>query len=73
MTKKIKVLTLGDHPLMPSGVGIQSKYIFEALLDSGKFQILSFGGAVKHHDYNPTRTDKYGEDWTIYPVDGYDL
>ena len=71
MTKKIKVLTLGDHPLMPSGVGIQSKYIFESLLNSGKFQIVSFGGAVKHQNYEPTRTDKYGEDWTIYPVDGY--
>ena len=71
MTKKIKVLTLGDHPLMPSGVGIQSRYIFEALLNSGKFQITSFGGAVKHQNYEPTRTDKYGEDWTIYPVDGY--
>jgi len=71
MTKKIKVLTLGDHPLLPSGVGIQSKYIIEALLDSEKFQVISFGGAVKHEDYNPSRTDKYGEDWTIFPVDGY--
>ena len=71
MTKKIKVLTLGDHPLLPSGVGVQSKYIFEALLDSGKFSIVSFGGAIKHPSYDPTRTDKYGEDWTIFPVDGY--
>ena len=71
MTNKIKVLTLGDHPLMPSGVGIQSRYIIEALLNSGKFQIISFGGAVKHQDYSPSRTDKYGEDWTIFPVDGY--
>ena len=25
--KKIKVLTLGDHPLSPSGVASQSKYM----------------------------------------------
>ena len=41
MTKKIKVLTLGDHPLSPSGVGTQSKNVFESLLKSGKFEILS--------------------------------
>ena len=39
--KKIKVLTLGDHPLSPSGVGTQTKYICEALLDSEKFEIIS--------------------------------
>ena len=71
MTKKIKVLTLGDHPLLPSGVGIQSKYIFEALLNSGKFQIVSLGGAVTHPNYDPMQTKKHGEDWTIFPVDGY--
>jgi glycosyltransferase involved in cell wall biosynthesis len=71
MSEKIKVLTLGDHPLLPSGVGIQSRYIIEALLDSGKFQVISFGGAVSHPNYDPSRTDKYGEDWTIFPVDGY--
>ena len=43
MTKKIKVLTLGDHPLSPSGVGTQSKYVFESLLRSGKFEALGNG------------------------------
>ena len=71
MTKKIKVLTLGDHPLLPSGVGIQSRYIFEALLNSGKFQVVSLGGAVTHPSYDPSQTKEYGEDWTIFPVDGY--
>jgi len=69
--KKIKVLTLGDHPLSPSGVGTQTKYICEALLDSGKFEILSLGGAIKHNNYNPIKVEKYGEDWKIIPVDGY--
>ena len=71
MNKKIKVLTLGDHPLSPSGVGSQTKYVCEALLRSGKFQILSLGGAIKHHDYRPVRVDEFKEDWTVVPVDNY--
>ena len=69
--KKIKILTLSDHPLLPSGVATQTKYIIEALLKTGKFTILSLGGAVKHNDYNPTKTQEYGDDWVIIPVDGY--
>jgi len=71
MTKKIKVLTLSDHPLSPSGVGTQTKYVIEALLNSGKFEVLSLGGAMKHKDYTPTAVDPWGEDWRIIPVDGY--
>jgi glycosyltransferase involved in cell wall biosynthesis len=69
--KKIKVLTLGDHPLSPSGVGTQSKLVFEALLKSGKFQILSLGGALKHRDYKPLQIEPWGEDFKIIPIDGY--
>ena len=69
--KKIKVLTLSDHPLSPSGVGIQTKYMIEALLRTGRYQVISFGGAVKHRKYNPTTTEEWGQDWIIYPVDGY--
>tara|TARA_Y100001937_G_scaffold119372_1_gene175035 strand:- start:1391 stop:2659 length:1269 start_codon:yes stop_codon:yes gene_type:complete len=71
MDKKIKVLTLSDMPLSPSGVGTQTRYMCEALLKSGKFQIRSFGGAIKHPKYDPIKTDQYGEDWIMYPVDGY--
>ena len=71
MTKKIKVLTLSDHPLSPSGVGTQTKYMCEALLNSGKFQIVSIGGAIKHQNYNPIRVEPFEDDWTIIPVDGY--
>ena len=71
MDKKIKVFTLGDMPLSPSGVGTQTRYICEALLKSGKFQIRSFGGAIKHPKYDPIKTDQYGDDWIMYPVDGY--
>ena len=71
MSEKIKVLTLSDHPLSPSGVGTQTKYVIEALLKTGKFQVVSIGGAVKHNDYTPTKTEEWKDDWTIYPVDGY--
>ena len=71
MNKKIKVLTLGDMPLSPSGVGTQTKYVCEALLKSGKFQIRSLGGAIKHQSYNPIKTEEWKDDWILYPVDGY--
>ena len=38
MTKKIKVLTLSDHPLSPSGVGTQTKYMIEGLLKTLTFR-----------------------------------
>ncbi len=66
--KKIKVLTISDHPLLPSGVGTQTKYVIDALVDSGKFQVVSLGGAVKHEVFDPI---KPREDWVIFPVDGY--
>lgn len=71
MSKKIKVLTLSDHPLSPSGVGTQTKYVIEALLKSGKFEVLSLGGAIKHQDYTARMVDPWGDDWKIIPVDGY--
>lgn len=68
MSKKIKIMTLGDHPLLPSGVGTQTKYMIEALVDSGKFNVFSLGGAIKHPNYNVMRVN---EDWSVLPVDGY--
>ena len=71
MEKKIKVLTISDMPLSPSGVGTQTKYMCEALLKSGKFTVRSLGGAVKHPKYDPVKTEEWGDDWIMYPVDGY--
>jgi len=71
MTTKTKILTLSDHPLSPSGVGTQTKYVCEALLKTGRYQIISLGGAIKHQDYTPKTVEPYGEDWKIIPVDGY--
>ena len=68
---KIKILTLSDHPLSPSGVGTQTKYFCESLLKTGRYSVVSLGGAIKHHKYDPITVDPYGEDWKIIPVDGY--
>ena len=69
--KKTKILVLSDHPLSPSGVGTQTKYMIEALLKTGRYQFLCLGGAMKHHDYTPVTVEPYGKDFTIVPVDGY--
>jgi len=69
--KKIKVLTISDHPLSPSGVGTQTKYFIVELLKTGRYSFVSLAGAIKHDDYNPTKTEDFKDDWIIYPVDGY--
>lgn len=70
-SKKIKIFTLSDHPFSPSGVGTQTRYMIEHLLRTGRYEFVSFGGAIKHADYTPAKTDEFGDDWVVYPVDGY--
>jgi len=70
-TKKIKVLTISDHPLSPSGVGTQTKYFIDSLIRTGKFEFISLGGAIKHENYQPVKTEEWKDDWVIYPVDAY--
>ena len=70
-TEKIKILTLSDHPLSPSGVGTQTKYVIESLLQTGRYKVISLGGAIKHEDYRPAFVHPYEQDWLIFPVDGY--
>ena len=67
---KIKVLTLGDHPSSPTGVGIQSRHTIEGLLATNKYSVVSLGGAIKHVNTNPVVTEQWGEDWKIFPVGG---
>jgi glycosyltransferase involved in cell wall biosynthesis len=71
MSEKIKVLVIADHPFAPSGVGTQTKYIIEALLETNRYSFVCFGGAVKHENYTPQKVDPWGGDWIIHPVDGY--
>ena len=71
MSDKITIFTISDHPLSPSGVGTQTKYIIEGMLKTGKYRFVSFGGAIKHDQHQPQKTEQWGEDWVIWPVDGY--
>lgn len=71
MTDKKKILVISDHPLAPSGVGTQTKYVIEALLNTGRYKVVCLGGAVKHKDYKPQKVEGWGDDWVIYPVKGY--
>jgi len=71
MTEKKKILVISDHPLAPSGVGTQTKYIIETLLKTGRYKFVCLGGAVAHKDYKPQRVTPFEEDWIIHPVKGY--
>ena len=69
--KKIKILTLSDHPLYYSGVGIQSRIFIESMLQTNKYEFISLGAGLEHDDYTPVRTEQYGDDWRIFPIKGY--
>ena len=69
--KKKKILVIADSPLVPSGVGTQTKYMIEGLLEKGGYSFVCLAGAIKHRDYTPQRVEPYPEDWIIHPVDGY--
>ncbi len=70
---KKKILTISDHPLIPSGVGTQTRYVIEGLLRTGKYRFHSWGAAIKHQDYRPQNVfpEIYKGDWIIWPIDGY--
>ncbi len=72
--KRKKILWLSDHPLVPSGVGIQAKYVISGLLRTEEYQFVCLGGAIKHPDYQPQMVgpDEFGQgNWIIHPVDGH--
>jgi glycosyltransferase involved in cell wall biosynthesis len=71
MSEKIKILTISDHPLVSSGVGTQTRYIIEGLLSTGRYSVRSLGAAIKHDDYRPQKVQEYGDDWIIFPINGY--
>jgi hypothetical protein len=45
--------------------------MIEAMLKTGKYQFICLGGAVKHNDYRVQKTQEWGDDFIIIPVDGY--
>ena len=59
---------LSDHPLSTSGVGTQSRWLVNGLINTGKYSFRCFGGAVKHDDYN---TITVNPDFIIKPTNGF--
>lgn len=70
---KKKIIWISDHPMVPSGVGTQSRLVIEGLLETGNYKFICLGGAIRHPDYTPQKIypEKYGDDWIVLPVDGY--
>jgi glycosyltransferase involved in cell wall biosynthesis len=68
MADKKKILMLSDHPLSTSGVGVQSRYLIQGLIATGRYSFRCFGGAVKHDSYN---TVKVTDDFVIKPTNGF--
>jgi glycosyltransferase involved in cell wall biosynthesis len=66
--KKKKVLMLSDHALSTSGVGTQSRFLIQGLLEKGDWSFRQFGAALKHSDYE---TVVVNEDFIIKPIDGF--
>ena len=59
---------LSDHALSTSGVGCQSRFLIQGLIDKGCWSFRQFGAAIKHTDYD---TVKVNDDFIIKPVDGF--
>lgn len=68
MTDKKKIVMIGDHPLSVSGVGTQSRYLINGLINTGKYTFRCLGAAKKHQSYD---TVKMNDDCIIKPVDGF--
>jgi len=66
--KKQKLLLISDCALTPSGVGVQSKFLIEGLIETGKYEIIQLGAAKYHDDMSP---QKISEDFTIIPSVGF--
>ncbi len=71
MNEKKKILFISDSPMAPSGVGTQTRYVIESLLETGRYKVLCLAGAIKHQEYRLQKVEGWGEDWLIQPVDGY--
>jgi len=65
---KKKILMLSDHALSTSGVGVQSRFLINGLVETGKYSIRQFGAAMKHEDY---RVHQVNPDFIIKPTDGF--
>jgi len=68
MQKKKKILMLSDHALSTSGVGCQSRFLINGLVEKGTWTVRQLGAAIAHENYEPV---KVNDDFFIKPVDGF--
>ncbi len=66
--KKYKILMLSDHALSTSGVGCQSRFLVNGLVEKGCWSVRQFGAALKHDNYDVVQVH---EDFIIKPIDGF--
>ena len=59
---------LSDHALSTSGVGCQSRFLINGLIDKGCWSVRQFGAAMKHNDYEVVQINP---DFLIKPIDGF--
>ena len=55
--EKKTIMMISDHPLAPSGVGTQTKYVIDALIKTGRYKFVCLGGAVSHPNYDVQKID----------------
>jgi glycosyltransferase involved in cell wall biosynthesis len=65
---KRKIVMLSDHALSTSGVGCQSRFLIQGLLEKGCWTVRQFGAAMKHENYD---TIVVNPDFIIKPIDGF--
>ena len=65
---KKKILMLSDHALSTSGVGCQSRFLINGLVEKGCWSIRQFGAAMKHNNYDVVHVSP---DFVIKPIDGF--
>ena len=51
-----------------SGVGVQSRFLIQGLINTGKYSFRCLGGAIKHPNYEPIMVNP---DFVVKPVDGF--
>lgn len=66
--QKLKILMFSDHALSTSGVGCQSRFLINGLVDKGCWSVRQFGAALQHTNYD---ISKISEDFIIKPIDGF--
>lgn len=66
--RKFKIMTLSDHPLMPSGVSHMMRNIISSLINTGRYQVISLGAFPAKNPAEMPQPHKVNDNWIIFPV-----